>query len=323
MHRFTPTNLIKLLGFALLMGVSAASAQEWPKQKPISFVVAFGAGSITDTLARMIGQKLSESLGQAVVVDNRPGAGGNIGTQRVRNSAPDGYTILMHSVAYTINPALYANAGYDPLKDFVPLILAASTPNAFSVHPSVPAKNLQELIKLSRQHPLAYGSPGIGTSPHLSMERIKTIAKIDITHVPYQPAQAVTALIGGQTPVLSISVSIQLPYIKAGKIRALAVTSAQRAPTLPDVPTVAEQGFKGYEELNWFGIFAPAAVPAGIAGRLNAEMNRVLELPDIRDKLGQLGLDFRRNSLAEFAAFIKDEVPKQAKAVKDSGAKVE
>jgi tripartite-type tricarboxylate transporter receptor subunit TctC len=229
----------------------------------------------------------------------------------------------MHSVAYTINPALYANAGYDPLKDFVPLILAASTPNAFSVHPSVPAKNLQELIKLSRQHPLAYGSPGIGTSPHLSMERIKTIAKIDITHVPYQPAQAVTALIGGQTPVLSISVSIQLPHIKAGKIRALAVTSAQRAPTLPDVPTVAEQGFKGYEELNWFGIFAPAAVPAGIAGRLNAEMNRVLELPDIRDKLGQLGLDFRRNSLAEFAAFIKDEVPKQAKAVKDSGAKVE
>jgi tripartite-type tricarboxylate transporter receptor subunit TctC len=323
MRRSTPIAVIKLFGLALLMGASAASAQDWPKQKPISFVVAFGAGSITDTLARIVGQKLSESLGQAVVVDNRPGAGGNIGTQRVRQAAPDGYTILMHSVAYTVNPTLYANAGYDPLKDFVPLILAASTPNAFSVHPSVPAKSLQELIKLARQHPLAYASPGIGTSPHLSMERIKTIAKIDITHVPYQPAQAVTALIGGQTPVLSISVSIQLPHIKAGKIRALAVTSAQRAPSLPDVPTVNEQGFKGYEELNWFGIFAPASMPAGIAGRLNAEMNRVLELPDIRDKLGQLGLDFRRNSLAEFAAFIKSEVPKQAKAVKDSGAKVE
>ena len=323
MHRSTPIAVIKLFGLALLMGVSAASAQEWPKQKPISFVVAFGAGSISDTLARMVGQKLSESLGQAVVVDNRPGAGGNIGAQRVRNAAPDGYTILMHSVAYTINPALYANAGYDPLKDFIPLILSASTPNAFSVHPSVPAKNLQELIRLSRQHPLSYASPGIGTSPHLSMERIKTIAKIDITHVPYQPAQAVTALIGGQTPVLSISISIQLPHITAGKIRPLAVTSAQRSPHLPDVPTVAEQGFKGYEELNWFGIFAPAAMPAGIAGRLNAEMNRVLELPDTRNKLGQLGLDFRRNSLAEFAAFIRDEVPKQAQAVKDSGAKVE
>ncbi|MGH8635029.1 MAG: Bug family tripartite tricarboxylate transporter substrate binding protein [Burkholderiales bacterium] len=323
MHRPTPIALIKLLGLALLGWVSTVAAQEWPKQKPISFVVAFGAGSITDTLARMIGQKLSESLGQAVVVDNRPGAGGNIGVQRVKNAAPDGYTILMHSVAYTVNPALFANAGYDPLNDFVPLILAASTPNAISVHPSVPAKSLQELIKLSRQHPLAYASPGIGTSPHLSMERIKAIAKIDITHVPYQPAQAVNALIGGQTPVLSISVSIQLPQIKAGRIRALSVTSARRSPFLPEVPTVAEQGFAGYEELNWFGIFAPAALPAGIAGRLNAEMNRVLELPDIREKFGQLGLDFSRNSLADFARFIKDEVPKQAKAVKDSGVKVE
>jgi len=187
----------------------------------------------------------------------------------------------------------------------------------------VPAKSLQELIKLSRSHPLAYASPGIGTSPHLSMERLKTLAKLDITHVPYQPAQAVTALIGGETPVLSISVSIQLPHIKAGKIRALAVTSAQRAASLPDVPTVAEQGFKGYDELNWFGIFGPAGMPAATAGRLNTEINRALESPDVREKLGQLGLDFRRNSLAEFAAFVRVEVPKQAKAVKDSGAKVE
>jgi tripartite-type tricarboxylate transporter receptor subunit TctC len=203
------------------------------------------------------------------------------------------------------------------------LILAASTPNAFSVHPSVPAKNLQEMIKLARRHPLAYASPGIGTSPHLSMERIKTLARIDVTHVPYQPAQAVTALVGGQVPVLSISLSIQLQHIKAGRIRALAVTSAQRSSHVPDVATVAEQGFKGYEELNWFGIFGPAGMPAAIAGRLNAEMNRALEQSDVREKLGLLGLDFRRNSLADFAAFIKVEVPKQAQAVKDSGAKVE
>lgn len=316
-----PTAFIKLLFLILLAGASTASAQEWPKQKPISFVVAFGAGSITDSLARLIGQKLSESLGQTVIVDNRPGAGGIIGAQRVQHAAPDGYTILMSSATYAVNPALYANAGYDPLTDFIPLILAASTPDAFSVHPTVPVKNLQELIRLARRTPLAYASPGIGTSPHLSMERIKAVAKIDITHVPYQPAQAVTALIGGQTPVLSTSVSIQLPHIKAGKIRGLAVTSAQRYALLPDVPTVAEQGFKGYDELNWFGVFGPAGVPAGIAGRLNAEMNRILELPDVKDRLGLLGLDFRRNSLAEFAAFIKNEVPKQTKVIKELGIK--
>jgi tripartite-type tricarboxylate transporter receptor subunit TctC len=318
-----------MAGIALLSGLSLAgwssaiSAQEWPKQKSLSFVVAFGAGSITDTLARIIGQKLAESLGQNVVVDNRPGAGGNIATQRVQNAAPDGYTMLMHSAAYAVNPALYANATYDPLKDFVPLILAASTPNAFSVHPSLPVKHLQELIKLARQHPLAFASPGIGTSPHLAMERVKAIAKIDITHVPYQPAQAVTATVGGHTPVLSIAAPIQLAQIKAGRLRALAVTSAQRAAFLPDVATVAEQGFAGYEELNWFGIFVPAGTSAATSGRLNTEMNKILELPDVREKLTQAGLDFRRNSLAEFAAFIRSEVPKLTKTVKDSGAKVE
>ena len=203
------------------------------------------------------------------------------------------------------------------------MILVASTPNAISVHPSVPERSLQELIKLSRVHPLAYASPGIGTSPHLSMERIKAPAKLDITHVPYQPAQAVNALVGGHTPVLSISVSIQLSQIKAGKIRPLAVTSAQRSAFLPDVPTVAEQGFKDFEELNWFGLFAPTATPAAIVGRLNTEMNRILELPDMRERYAVLALDFRRNALAEFAVFIKAEVPRQAKAVKDSGAKVD
>ena len=310
---------------AVIVSLAAlpAAAQEWPKQKPISFVVAFAPGSVTDTLARLIQPKLSESLGTAVVVDNRPGAGGNIGTQRVQHSPPDGYTILMTSVAYAVNPSLYANAGYDPLKDFVPIILASSTPNGISVHPSVPAKSLTDLIRIAQKTPLAYASPGIGTSPHLSMERLKTLAKMDVTHVPYQPAQGVTAVIGGQVPVLSISTSLQLPHLKSGKLRILAVTSAQRTPILPDVPTVAEQGFKGYDELNWFGVFAPAATPPAIAGRFNTEMNRILELPDVKEKLTQLGLDFRRNSLAEFAAYVKAEVPKLAKAVKDSGAKVE
>jgi tripartite-type tricarboxylate transporter receptor subunit TctC len=315
--------LVASLAAFTTLAFGTAAAQEWPKQKPISFVVAFAPGSVTDTLARHIAPKLAESLGTNVIVDNRPGAGGNIGAQRVQNAPPDGYTMLMTSVAYAVNPSLFSNAGYDPLKDFIPLILAASTPNAISVHPSVPAKTLQELIRLSSKMPLAYGSPGIGTSPHLSMERLKTLSKMDATHVPHQPAQAVNAVLGGHTPAISISVSLQLPHIKAGKIRPLAVTSAQRSAWLPDVPTVAEQGFKGYDEINWFGVFAPAATPNAIASRLNAEMNRALESPDVREKLSAQGLDFRRNSLNEFAAFIKSEVPKLAKAVKDSGAKVE
>ena len=310
-------------GLVLLEWGATAAAQEWPKQRPVTFVVAFGAGAVTDTIARLIGQKLGESIGQTVVVDNRPGAGGNIGTQRVQRAAPDGYTVLMTSVAYTINPTLYANAGYDPLKDFIPVILAASVPNLISVHPSVPAKNLQELIRLARKHPLAYASPGIGTAPHLSMERIKSTAKIDVTHVPYQPAQAVTALLSGETPVLSIAVTLPLPHVKTGKIRPLAVTSARRSPVLSEVPTVDEQGIKGFDDLNWFGFFAPAGVSADIVNRLNAEINRILELPDIKEKYAQLGLEPRRNSLAEFASFIRVEIPKWAKAVKDSGAKVD
>ncbi len=310
-------------GWLLIGWTITAAAQEWPKQRPVTIVVAFAPGSLTDTLARLIGQKVAESLGQSVVVDNRPGAGGNIGAQRVKSAAPDGYTVLITSVAYAINPSLFANAGYDPLKDFIPLVLVGIVPNAFSVHPSVPARNLQELIRLARQQPLAYATPGIGTASHLTMERIKVLAKIDVTHVPFQPAQAVTAVLGGQVPVLGISLSLTLPHAKAGKLRALAVTSAQRAPTLPEVPTINEQGFKGFDDLNWFAFFTPAGVPPEIVNRLNAEINRILELPDIKDKFAQQGLEPRRNTPAEFSAFVREEVPKWAQAVKDSGAKAD
>jgi len=323
MPRVAARALSALLGASLAGGTLIAAAQDWPKQKPVTFVVAFGPGAVTDTLARLIGQKMSESLGQSVVVDNRPGAGGNIGAQRVQRAAADGYTVLMTSVAYAINPSLYANAGYDPNRDFMPLILAASVPNAISVHPSVPAKNLQEFVLLARRRPLAYASPGIGTAPHLSMERIKTLSKIEVTHVPYQPAQAVTATLGGQVPVLSISITLTLPHVGTGRLRALAVTSAQRSSVMPDVPTLAEQGMRGFDDLNWFAFFSPAGTPADVVNRMNAEMNRVLELPDIREKYHQLGLDSRRNNPSEFAAFIRAEVPKWAKAVKDSGAKVD
>jgi tripartite-type tricarboxylate transporter receptor subunit TctC len=286
-------------------------------------VVVNAPGAITDILARLVAQKSGAALGQVVLVDNRPGAGGNIAAQRVRSAAADGYTILLASAAYAVNPSLYANAGYDPVRDFVPVILAGSVPNVVCVNPSVPAKSLRDLLELARARPLAYASPGIGTTPHLSMERIKSAAKVDLTHVPYQPASAVTAAVAGQTEVLSISVSLTLPQVKAGKLRALAVTSARRAAVLPDVPTVNEQGFEGFDDLNWFGFFAPAGVPAGIVARLHGEIAHALDAPEVRQKLDQLGIDSRRNTPAEFAAFVQAEVSKWARAVRDSGAKAD
>ena len=286
-------------------------------------VVVNAPGAITDILARLVAQKAAAALGQVVLVDNRPGAGGNIAAQRVRSAAADGYTILLTSAAYAVNPSLYANAGYDPVKDFVPVVLAGSVPNVVCVHPSVPAKSLRELIELARTRPLAYASPGIGTTPHLSMERINSAAKITLTHVPYQPASAVTAVVAGQTEALSLSLSLTLPQLKAGKLRALAVTSARRAAVLPDVPTVNEQGLEGFDDLNWFGFFAPAGVRAEIVVWLHGEIARALDAPEVRKKLYELGLDSSPNTPAEFAAFVRSEVAKWTLAVKDSGAKAE
>jgi tripartite-type tricarboxylate transporter receptor subunit TctC len=317
---------------AAILGVGAAlaagwsppgSAQDWPKQRPVQFVVAFGPGSSTDIVGRLVAAKLTETLGQSFVVENRPGAGGNIAAQAVKRAAPDGYTVLVISVAYAVNPSLYANAGYDPMKDFAPVVLGPVTPNLITVNPAVPVKNLQELVDLARKQPLAYASSGIGTTTHLSVERIKTAAKVDITHVPYQPAQAAGAAVAGQTQMSSTSMPPAIPHVKSGKLRPIAVTSAQRSPALPDVPTVNEQGFTGFDDLTWIGFFVPAGTPADVVNRLNAEVNRVLESPDVREKLGQLGFESRRNSPAEFAAFVQEEVPKWAKAVKDSGAKVD
>jgi tripartite-type tricarboxylate transporter receptor subunit TctC len=312
-----------LAAIAALAWAGAAAAQDWPKQRPVTLVVGFGPGASTDIIARLVAPKLGEALGQSFVVENRGGAGGNIAAQQVKRAAPDGYTFLVTSVAYAVNPSLYANAGYDPLKDFVPVVLASSTPNLITVHPSVPARNLQELVELARREKLAYASSGIGTTTHLSMERIKTATKVDITHVPFQPAQAVGAAVAGQTQVSSTSMPPAVPQVKAGKLRPIAVTSAQRSPTLPDVPTVNEQGFSGFDDLTWFGFFGPAGTPPEIVNRMNAEINRALEAPDVKERLAQLGFDFRRNTPAEFAGFLKGEVVKWAQAVKDSGAKAD
>jgi tripartite-type tricarboxylate transporter receptor subunit TctC len=229
--------------------VLTAAAEDWPKQKAIHIVVGFAPASTTDLVARLVAPKLGEALDQSVIVENKPGAGGNVAAQHVKRAAPDGYTLLVTSVAYAVNPSLYANAGYDPFTDFIPVILGPSTPNIIAVNPAVPAKNLQELVALARKEKLSYASSGVGTTTHLSMERIKTAAKVDITHIPYQPAQAVGAAVAGHTQISSTSMPPAVAHARAGRVRAIAVTSAQRSPALPEVPTVNEQGFSGFDDL--------------------------------------------------------------------------
>jgi tripartite-type tricarboxylate transporter receptor subunit TctC len=307
----------------LALFAAHAPAEDWPKQRSIHIVVGFAPASTTDLVARLVAPKLADALGQSVIIDNRPGAGGNVAAQHVKRAAPDGYTLFVTSVAYAVNPSLYANAGYDPFTDFMPVILGPSTPNIITVNPSVPARNLQELIALARKDKLSYASSGIGTTTHLSMERIKMAAKVDITHVPYQPAQAVGAVVAGHTQISSTSLPPAVPQVRGGKVRAIAVTSAQRSPALPDVPTVNEQGFSGFDDLTWTAFFAPAGTPQDLVNRLNSEINRALSAPDVRERLAQLGLEWRSNTSGEFAAFLRDEVQKWAKAVKDSGAKAD
>jgi tripartite-type tricarboxylate transporter receptor subunit TctC len=309
--------------FSALLGALPAAAQDWPKAKPLHIVVGFGPGATTDLVARLVQPKLQEALGQSVVVENKPGAGGNVATQQVKRAAPDGYTLLVTSVAYAVNPTLYPNAGYDPFTDFIPVILGPSTPNIITVNPGVPAKNLQELLALARKEKLSYASSGIGTTTHLSMERLKMAAKVDITHVPYQPAQAVGAAVAGHTQISSTSMPPAVPHVKSGRVRAIAVTSAQRSPALPEVPTVNELGFSGFDDLTWTAFFVPAGTPADLVNRINSEVTRALSAPDVSERLQQLGLEWHGNTSGEFAAFLREEVQKWAKAVKESGAKAD
>lgn len=312
------------LAFLLVFSLAwPAAAQDWPKQKSIHIVVGFAPASTTDLVARLVAPKLAEALGQSVVVDNRPGAAGNVAAQQVKRATPDGYTLFVTSVAYAVNPSLYANAGYDPYTDFVPVILGPSTPNIITVNPAVPVNNLKELVALARERQLSYASSGVGTTTHLSMERIKMAAKVDITHVPYQPAQAVGAAIAGHTQISSTSMPPAVSPVKAGRVRAIAVTSAQRSPALPDVPTVNEQGFSGFDDLTWTAFFAPAGMPQDLVNRLNSELNRALLTPEVRERLAVVGLEWKSNTSGEFAAFLRSEIDKWARAVKESGAKAD
>lgn len=314
-----------LLSLALVGSVHLSSwAQaEWPKAKPVTLLVAFAPGASSDIVARSLTQKLNELTGGNFVVENRGGAGGNIASGQVKRAAPDGYTILVHSVAFAVNPSLYADAGYDALKDFVPVALGPKTPNIFTVNPSVAAKTLPELVEAAKKSPFSYASSGIGTTTHLSMERLKMAAKVDIVHVPYQPAAAVNAVVAGHTQIASTSMPPAVPMIKSGKLKAIAVTSATRSPLLPDVPSITEFGYKEFDDYTWFGFFAPAGTPADVVTKLNAALNRAMASPEVIERFGQLGMASAPNNTLEFSNFLKTEVPKWAAVVKSSGAKAD
>ena len=320
-------NMIKATGLGAVLtafiGLHAQAQTDWPKAKPVTLLVAFAPGASTDIVARSLTQKLSELTGGNFIVENRGGAGGNIASTQVKRAAPDGYTILVHSVAFAVNPSLYADAGYDAVKDFSPVALGPKTPNIFTVNPSVQVKSLPELVEAAKKSPFNYASSGIGTTTHLSMERLKSAAKIDIVHVPYQPAAAINAVVAGHTQMASTSMPPAVPMIKAGRLKALAVTSANRSPLLPDVPSITEFGYKEFDDYTWFGFFAPAGTPAAVIEKLNAALNRAMESSDIVEKFAQLGMSSTNNTVTEFGSFLKAEVPKWAAVVKSSGAKAD
>ncbi len=311
----------------LVLASAGAFSQAYPA-KPIRLVVPYPAGGPLDIMARAIGQKLTEAWKQPVVVDNRAGAGGNIGADFVAKSAPDGYTLLMGAVAtHAINPSLYSKIPYDPVRDFAPVALVAQVPNILVLNPAVPAKTVRELIALARSKPgyLNFGSGSTGSTGHLAGELFNTMAGVKMVHIPYKGAAPATAdLLGGQVHLMFDNLASALPNVKAGKLRALAVTTLARSEAIPELPTIAESGLPGFDLSTWFGLMVPAGTPPEIVARLNAEIVRALDAKDMRERLEKMGAEPLPNNTPEhFAAFIRAEAAKYAKVVKDSGARVD
>jgi tripartite-type tricarboxylate transporter receptor subunit TctC len=301
-------------------------AQTYPA-KPIRIIVPFPPGGIADLFARVIGQKFGETWGQPGVVENRPGAGGNIGAEIVAKSPPDGYTLVTGSIGtHAVNVSLFSKLGYDPIRDFAPVSLIMEAEGLLVLHPSVPARSVKELIALARSRPgqLSYASAGNGTAAHLSGELFKSMAKVDMVHVPYKGnVPAITDLIAGQTSLLFATMPTVLPQVQAGRLRALAVTSSSRSPAAPELPTIAEAALPGYSVTNWIGIFAPAGTPRDVVMKLNVETIRVMQAPDIRKRLVNEGAKFTPMSPDEFGTFVKAEMAKWARVVKEAGIRVD
>ena len=320
--------MTKLLSIVLALAavVFDAHADGYPA-KPIRFVVPYPAGGPLDTVARLLGQKVSESAKQPVIVDNKPGAGGNIGADAVAKAPPDGYTILMGAVAtHAINPTLYASMPYDSVRDFAPVTQVASTPNVLVVHPAVPASTVREFIAYAKSNPgkLNFGSGSTGSAGHLAGELFKSMAGVDMTHVPYKgAAPAMNDLIGGQIQLMFDNLASSLAQVRGGKIRALAVTTAQRSALAPELPTIAESGLPGFDISTWFGVFVPAGTPREVVDRLHAEFAKALAAPDIREKMLNLGAEPVASRPEEFAAYIRAEADKYARVIKASGARAD
>ena len=315
------------MAVAALLPVSALAQDaraSWP-QKPVRLVVAFAPGGPADIVARLISQRLGDMLGQSVVVENRAGAGGNIAAQQVARGVGDGHVVLLTTSAIAVAPGMSGNPGFDIEKDFAPVALVAAQPSVIVAHPSVAANSLQELIALAKGGKLNFGTAGNGTSPHLAAEYLfKVLAGVNVTHIPFNGGgPALQAAAGGNVELVNVALSPAIPLIKSGKLKAIAVTSPKRAPSLPDVPTIAESGFPGFEDRTWVGMFEPSATPGAVVVRLNAEVERVLQLPEIRERMAAIAFEPIGGTPQAFGQFARSETVKFARFVREAGIKSE
>ncbi len=314
------------LGLALLFAATLAGAQTFPS-KPVRFVVPYAPGGSTDTLARTIGTKLTDHLGQQVVVDNRPGANGDIGMTIVARAPADGYTIVLGYIANLgIGPSLYAKMPYDPIRDFASITQVAGASNILVVHPSLPVKNLGELVAWAKANPkkLSFASAGVASVGHLTGELLNDMAGIDMLHVPYKGSgQAISDLVGGHIKMMISGMASTLPHVRSGKLVAVATTGSKRTPATPDVPTIAESGFRNFEASSWFGVLAPAGTPKPVVMRLNADIRKALQDPAVEKRLAGVGFEIVSGTPEEFTAYMKSEIKKWAKVVKAAGVKQE